>query len=112
MSDSVIIYLDRNNNFQIIDPDCVPHSDDINPLQQIVIDVINAGYEGVVIDEKRLTNGRYFQVISVNETTPEGQLISKLSESYRQGASLPASDTVLRQIQDAYSIETSYKRSR
>jgi hypothetical protein len=112
MSDSMIIYLDRNNNFQIIDPDCVPHSDGINPLQHIVIDVINAGYEGVAIDEKKLANGRYFQIISVNETTPEGQILSILSKNHQLGKSLPASRSVLQQIQAAYGIETPYKRSR
>lgn len=104
MSDSIVFYLDRNDNLQVIDPDCVPHSDDINPLQQLVIDMINAGYEGVAVDQIRLQDGRYFQAISANLDTPEGQILTNLSEDYLNEKPLPPSQTVLKEIQDSYAV--------
>lgn len=110
MNDSLVVYLGRNDAIHIIDPDCVPHSDDLNPLQLLVIDVINAGYKGVVIDEQRLNDGRFFQAISVNEASPEGQILNTLSADYKSGKPLPPAVNVLQQIRDAYAVERSYKR--
>lgn len=102
MSDSVVLYHDRNDNLQIIDPDCVPHSDNINPLQQLAIDIINAGYDGIVVDEIQLQDGRYFQAISANLDTPEGRIFTNLSEDYQNEISLPSASSVLTQILESY----------
>ena len=110
MSNSLVFYLDRTNTVQIIDPDNLPRAEDRNPLQLLVIDVINAGYKGVVIDEQRLSDGRFFQAISVNEASPEGQILNTLSADYKSGKPLPPAVNVLQQIRDAYAVERSYKR--
>ena len=82
MSDSLVFYHDRNDSLQIVDPDAVPHFDD-HPLIGFVVAVIKAGYLGVVVDEKQLSNGRFFLCLSVNQETPEGQIIQARSSYCR-----------------------------
>ncbi len=100
MSESGILYLDRSEMLHVIDPDCLQHYDQISPLMKIVIAVINAGYNGICIDEKRLANGRYFQAINTNSRTPEGRIINDLGPV--SDKDLPTPRVVLEQIREEY----------
>ena len=102
MSDSVVFFHGRDNVLHVIDPDCVKHSDDITPLQEIVVAVINAGYRGVVVDEKRLANGRFFSCISTNFSTPEGQILQEITKAVEQGHSAPSVNQALETIAKRY----------
>ena len=102
MSNSVVFFHGRDNVLHVIDPDCVKHSDDISPLQEIVIAVINAGYRGVVVDEKQLANGRFLSCISTNCSTPEGQILQEITNAVEQGHSAPSVNQVLEAIAKRY----------
>lgn len=102
MGDSLVFYWDRADNVNLIDPDTIPHFDDVHPVLNIVIDIINAGYEGVLVDEQRLSDGRFFQALNVNLATPEGQIVSALQASYDAGESIPSSREVIESINLAY----------
>lgn len=102
MSDSLVFYWDRADNLNLIDPDVIPHFDGGHPLLNIVVDIINAGYEGVVIDEQRLSNGRYFHALNVNLATPEGQIVSALQAAYDAGEKISSSREVIESINLAY----------
>jgi hypothetical protein len=67
MSKSLVLFHGRDDNLYVVDPDCVPHFDDIPPLLKIAAAIIQAGYGGVIIDEKQLLNGRVIHCLS---TTP------------------------------------------
>ncbi len=102
MSNSLVFYWDRADNLNLIDPDVIPHFDAVHPVMAIVVDVINAGYEGVVIDEQRLSNGRYFQALNVNLATPEGRIISVIQSSFEAGQVIPSPREVVEAINHAY----------
>jgi hypothetical protein len=102
MSDSVVFFHGRDNVLHVIDPDCVKHFDDISPLQEIVIAVINAGYRGVVVDEKQLANGRFLSCISTNCSTPEGQILQEITKAVEQGHSAPSVNQALAIITKRY----------
>ena len=102
MSKSIAFYLGRDNNVQVFDPDNLPHTDGLSPLMLLVIDVINAGYEGVIVDEEPLSNGRIFQGLNVNLATPEGRILQQVSNAYAKGKRLPRSKTLLRKIELEY----------
>lgn len=104
MSDSFVYYWDRADNVNLIDPDVIPHFDDVHPVLAIVIDVINAGYEGVAIDERRLSNDRYFQALNVNLATPEGRIISILQSLFEAGEAIPSAREVVEAINHAYIV--------
>jgi len=102
MSDSVVFFHGRDNVLHVIDPDCVKHSDDITPLQEIVIAVLNAGYRGVVVDEKQLANGQYICCISSDLSTPEGQILQEITKAVEQGHSAPLVKQTLEIIAKRY----------
>lgn len=102
MSDSVVMYVDRGNVMHVVDPDSLPHTDYLSPIMVIAVAIINAGYEGVLVDEKRLQNGRCFQALNVNMATPEGRILADVSEDNARGKLPPSSRIVLERIRNAY----------
>ena len=102
MGDSLVFFHGRDNVLHVIDPDCVKHSDDMTPLQEIVIAVINAGYRGVVVDEKQLANGRFLCCISSDFSTPEGQILQEITKAVEQGHSAPSVNQALAIITKRY----------
>jgi hypothetical protein len=100
MSKSVIFYLDRSDTVQVIDSDSLVHTDDLSPIIHIAVAVIRAGYDGVVIDQHRMANGRYFQALNTNIATPEGRIVSELSKL--DPAVLPTPEAVLDSIRKVY----------
>lgn len=102
MSDSLVFVHSRSNELHIVDPDAIPHSDDLSPIMQLAGEVIKAGHKGVAIDELKLKNGRYLYSLEVDLTSPEGLVIQKLSTALDAGRPLPNSPTVLEAIRRIY----------
>jgi len=100
MSNSILLYHGRDGTLYVIDPDTLPHSDDLSPLNYIVLAVINAGYDGVHVDEKRLANGRNFQALNINPETIEGRLLSDLNGVPEED--LPTPQSVVNKIRVMY----------
>lgn len=102
MSSSNLMYLDRGGAIHIADSDALPQSDDTDSLIALAIEIIKAGYKGVIIDQYRLQNGRYFQAINGNIATPEGFILDAISANRQRGVDVPPSEIVLIGIRDAY----------
>jgi hypothetical protein len=100
MTKSILLYLDRSETVQIIDSDSLPHTDDLSPIMLIAAAVINAGYAGVIVDEQRMANGRYFQALNTDIATPEGKILCELSKL--DPAVLPTPEAVLDSIRKVY----------
>lgn len=105
MSNSILLYHCRDGTLHVIDPDAIPHTDDLKPINYIVAALEDAGYEGVKIDGKLLTNGRYVRAVSVNSSTPEGRLISELN--MMPDDELPTPQSVVDKIRWMYENEHS-----
>jgi hypothetical protein len=99
MSDSLVFYWDHGDVMHIVDLDGLKHFDDLPPLMIIAIEIINAGYKGVVIDEQLMSNGRYFQALNINLATHEGTILDALQDL---GANLPPVKVVLEALKLAY----------
>lgn len=102
MSDSLVLVLSRSNDLHMVDPDAIPHSDDLSPLIKLAVAVINKGYRGVAIDELKLKNGRYVYSLEGDLATPEGAVMQKLSTALDEGRPLPNAATVLEAIRRIY----------
>jgi hypothetical protein len=111
MSDSFLFVHSRSNDLHIVDPDAIPHSDNLSPIMQLAGEVIKAGHEGVAIDELKLINGRYVYSLEVNLATPEGVVIQKLSTALEEGRPLPNAPTVLEAIRRIYEKCEKYEPS-
>ena len=96
----MVFYWDRNDDIHVIDPDVIQHYEgEISPLMMIAAAIINAGYRGVVIDEKQLNNGRFLFAVNANLGTHEGQIFAGLQNSIGE---LPTAKDVLVTIETAY----------
>ncbi len=92
---SLCIYLDRNGRFQVFDPRKLPASEAQVDLNDIAVAVINAGHQGIKIDESRLSNGKYVQAIAVRLDTYEGIIFNGLKAAFERKEPLPSPDAVL-----------------
>lgn len=104
MSDSLVLVLSRSGKIKFVDPDAVPHTDDLPPILKIAVAVINAGYEGVAVDELRRANGTNIHHLDVNLATPEGQILQSLASLVHSGGRWPDAKFVLTVIERAYEI--------
>jgi hypothetical protein len=102
MNHSVIFYLDRGNCLHVLACEDLPHFDTCHPAMDLAVDLMNAGFEGVTIDERRLSNGRYFHALNSDPTSPEGQAIQALCELHAAGRPLPSSQLVVQAVLDEY----------
>jgi len=102
MNNSVVLYHGRDDNLYVVDPDCIPHFDDTPPLLSIAVAIIQAGYAGVIVDEQKLSNGRFIHCLSTSLATPEGQIFAGLSVTHSWGKSLPSTASVLDSIRSEY----------
>jgi hypothetical protein len=100
MSDSVLFYIDRSDKAHIVDSTSLPHTDDLSQIAKIAVAVLNAGYEGLILDEHLMANGRYFQAVNVNLATPEGRTLKNLEDV--PPSMLPSPEEVLKIIRNEY----------
>ena len=98
MSNSVVLYHGRDDNLYVVDPDCIPHFDDTPPLLRLAAAIIEAGYDGVIVDEKKLSDGRFVHCLSTNSATPEGRILAGVSEAHSAGKPLPSTAAVMAAI--------------
>lgn len=111
MSDSLLFVHSRSNELHIVDPDAIPHSDELSPLLQLAVEVIKAGHKGVVIDELKLKNGRFVYSLEGDLATPEGLVMQKLSTALEEGRPLPTAPAVLEAIRHIYTKCEQYEQS-
>ena len=100
--ESLLIYLDRGENINIIDPDSIPHFEDTPPLLEIMVAIIAAGYEGVAVDEQKLSSGKYFYGLNCNLDSPEGEYFYELLRRDELGEQLPSCCQALDDIKGKY----------
>jgi hypothetical protein len=100
MKSSILFYRDRGDTLNVVDSDALSHTDDISPIMLIAAAVMRAGYDGVIIDQYRMANGRYFQALNANSATPEGRILAALCKI--DPSQLPSPQDVLDDIRRAY----------
>jgi hypothetical protein len=102
MSDSLVLVHSRSNELHIVDPDAIPHCDELSPLLLLAVEVIRAGHKGVAIDELKLKNGRFVYSLEGDLATPEGVVMQKLSTELDEGCPMPNAANVLEAIRRIY----------
>jgi len=102
MSKSVVLYHGRDDNLYVVDPDCIPYFDDTPPLLRLAAAIMQAEYDGVVVHEKQLSNGRFVHCLAANSATPEGRIFAGVSEAHSAGKPLPSTAAVMAAIRREY----------
>lgn len=102
MSESRVAIFSRSGELRVIDPSTVPHHDGLHPLMQLAAAVLDAGYNGIAVDELKLETGRILQSLEGDMATPEGQIFKVLSEIAESGGNLPVPKAVLDSLELVY----------
>jgi hypothetical protein len=102
MKDSAIFYVGRRNGLHIVESDDLPHFDNEPPLLAYAAALMEAGFEGVAVDQTRLANGRYFLALNVDAASPEGQMMQALHERHQAGLKRPLPEVVVQAVQIEY----------
>lgn len=110
MNDSLILYWGRGGDLLIVDSEGLPHFDTEPPLLAHAAALMNAGFDGVAVDQKRLANGQYFQALNVDTASPEGQMMEALHERLQAGFKLPPPEVVVQAVQIEYARRASTLR--
>ncbi len=87
----------------LVDPDTLPEADGSSPIVLIAEAIINARYTGLKIDLYELADGRYYEVLSVDFDTLEGQLLRLLDVLDR--SKWPTPEQAVHIIRTAYDID-------
>jgi len=99
---STIFYLSRSGNLVVMDSNSLDRTGVNEPIIEIALDLINAGFEGVAVDTKKLSNGEYFFAVEIQPDTPEGKLISDAQNLINSGRPIPSSQVLINRIKAAY----------
>lgn len=98
MKDSGNFGVERGNGLHVVESDDLPHFDNEPPLLADAAALLNAGFEGVAVDEMHLANGRHFQALIVYAASPEGQMMQALHERHQAGFKLPLPEVVVQAV--------------
>ena len=99
--EDLVLYLDRGNVLNVIDKENLKPSDDYHPMIRIGIDLINAGYEGIAVDEQIMSDGSFFQALNGDHATPEGFVFKELLTEYQNLGRVPKMKEVWSRILEA-----------
>lgn len=103
--DSLVIAITPDyKQITVCNPAMVPRIEDdssANHRAEVCIAILNAGYQGVDLVERRLANGRYVQSISYQPGSPEGEVYAEVCRAADEGYLVPI-DQVLAAIKQIY----------
>ena len=97
-----VLFRDRNDDIQIFERDALEHHEPCHPVVMLAIDVMGAGYEGVIVDAEKMSNERAFIALQTNDQTPEGRIIENLYRNYWPGQRLPSKKKKKKKIASNY----------
>jgi len=102
-----IFYTDKSGKLHLIDSEALDKTNeklnlDLHPVLNVVMEILQAGYAGVVVDEMELPNGKYFQAINTDMASPEGRIVNKLISDFDDTKQFPEATEILEQIKKAY----------
>ncbi len=109
MNKTIVFYQDLSDTLQVLDPEALPHTEQLSPLMEIAAAVIWTGIKGVRVDQQRMAKGRYLQPMDVNIETLEGQILQRLGQLHAAGQVLPSARAVLSMISQAHQKKVSWR---
>lgn len=99
---SLIFYWNKSDDLYIMDSDSLDLMGDQDPILEITLDVMNAGFDGVAVDTAKLASGKYFYGVNIRPDKPEGKIISDIQDLFNSGHHIPSSRVVINRIKKAY----------
>ena len=80
--------------FKAEDLDSWPDVTAITEVMATIAEILTRGYQGIVVEDYRLADGRIVSKFFVNLDTPEGRVVPTLLQLAKAGRSLPPKESI------------------
>ena len=97
-----IMYRSQNDDLVITDTDYLNSKGDQDPILELAVELMVAGYPGIVVHTAPLSNGEYFFGTNYRADTPEGHYYARAQADFHQYGKIPDIPAVIREIEAAY----------
>ena len=97
-----IMYHAQNDDLIVTDTDYLNSKGDQDPILELAVELMFAGYPGIVVHTKPLSNGRYFFGTNYRADTPEGRVYARAQADFHRSRKIPDIPAVIREIEAEY----------
>ena len=98
----LIMYRSQNDDLVITDTDYLDSKGNEDPILELAVELMVAGYPGIVVHTAPLSNGRYFFGINSRRDTPEGRVYARAEADFYQSGKNPDIPAAFREIEAEY----------
>ncbi|MDA9185554.1 hypothetical protein N9O60_01770 [Gammaproteobacteria bacterium] len=98
----LIMYRSQNDDLIVTDTDYLDSIGDQDPILELAIELMVAGYPGIVVHTAPLSNGDYFFGINTKRGTPEARVYARAEAEFFQYGKNPDIPAALREIEAEY----------
>ena len=98
----LIMYHSQNDDLIITDTDYLDSKGDQDPILELAVELMVAGYPGIVVHTAPLSNGDYFFGTNYRADTPEGHYYARAQADFHQYGKIPDIPAVIREIEAEY----------
>lgn len=98
----LIMYHSQNDDLVITDTDYLDSKGNQDPILELAIELMVAGYPGIVVHTAPLSNGKYFFGINSKRGTPEGRVYDRAEAEFFQSGKNPDIRAAIREIEAEY----------
>ena len=97
-----IMYRSQNDDLIVTDTDYLDSIGDQDPILELAIELMVAGYPGIVVHTAPLSNGKYFFGINSKRGTPEACVYARAEAEFFQSGKNPDIRAAIREIEAEY----------
>lgn len=97
-----IMYHAQNDDLIVTDTDYLDSKGNEDPIIELAIELMVAGYPGIVVHTAPLSNGEYFFGINTKRDTPEGRVYARAEAEFYQFGKSPDIPAAFREIEAEY----------
>ena len=98
----LIMYRSQNDDLIVTDTDYLDSIGDQDPILELAIELMVAGYPGIVVHTAPLSNGDYFFGINTKRGTPEASVYARAEAEFFQSGKNPDIRAAIREIEAEY----------
>lgn len=98
----LIMYHAQNDDLIVTDTDYLDSKGNEDPIIELAVELVVAGYPGIVVHTAPLSNGDYFFGINTKRGTPEARVYARAEAEFFQSGKNPDIPAVIREIEAEY----------
>jgi hypothetical protein len=97
-----IMYHSQGDDLVVTDTDYLDSKGDEDPILELAVELMVAGYPGIVVHTAPLSNGKYFFGINSRRDTPEGRVYERAQAAFHQSGKIPDIPAAIKEIEAEY----------